>query len=167
MRSASAMFKGLKVVGPTAVLILGMGQVNWAQLTHDSETRPMAGTEAQTTTVAQKTGSTMRNTAAPCDASENKPEPLAQGAHSVTLSWTASAPVSTSPHDAVVGYFVYRSMRSHDRKAKAINSLPAPDTTCVDRRVKSGKTYYYAVRAVSASGVVSRSSKEIKVHVPR
>jgi hypothetical protein len=87
-------------------------------------------------------------------------------AHVVKLSWNASAPVSKSPRDAIVGYIVYRSTTAHDPNAVAITSSKIPSTTYSDSTVESGKTYYYVTRAVTAGGTLSGPSNEIPVVVP-
>jgi len=86
--------------------------------------------------------------------------------HSVTLSWGVSTPASKMPGDAVVGYNVYRGTKSHDRNAKRINSAPCAGTTYTDREVEAGKTYFYVTRGVTAKGVESGPSNEIKVVIP-
>lgn len=86
--------------------------------------------------------------------------------HSVKLSWGPSTPASKLPRDAVVGYNVYRSTVSHDRNPKQINPKPWPDTTYIDADVEAGKTYFYVTRGVTAKGVESGPSNEVKVVMP-
>ena len=86
--------------------------------------------------------------------------------HSVKLSWAASVPASKLPRDAVVGYNVYRSTKSHDRYPQRINSALCAGTTFTDPKVESGKTYFYVTRGATAKGVESASSTEIKVVIP-
>jgi hypothetical protein len=85
--------------------------------------------------------------------------------HSVKLSWVASVPASKSTRDAVVGYNVYRSTKSHDRNPKRINTKPCPGTTYTDTDVEAGKTYFYVTRGVAANGTESGPSNEIKVTI--
>jgi hypothetical protein len=86
--------------------------------------------------------------------------------HTVKLSWRASTPASTLPRDAVAGYNVYRSTRAYDRNPKRINSTPCAGTTYTDQDVEAGKTYFYVTRSVTAKGVESGPSNQIKVVVP-
>ena len=86
--------------------------------------------------------------------------------HSVKLSWAASVPASKSARDAVVGYNVYRSTKSHDRNAKRINSAVCVGTTFTDPDAEAGNTYFYVTRGVNAKGVESGPSNEVKVVMP-
>ena len=88
------------------------------------------------------------------------------GAHTVTLSWKEGVPGSALLHDAVIGYMVYRSAKPHDSSALPMNIGPMTDTACVDTHVAPGETYYYVTRAVSASGVISGPSNEVRVQIP-
>jgi hypothetical protein len=85
---------------------------------------------------------------------------------SVTLSWGGSAPASMMPRDAVVGYNVYRSEVSHDHSPKRINSALCASTTYTDSEVEAGKTYFYVTRGVTAKGVESGPSNEVKAMMP-
>ena len=87
--------------------------------------------------------------------------------HSVTLSWKASVPVSTSPRDAIRGYYVFRSLKSgaHTDRDR-ISTLPLAGTRCIDLTVEPRTTYYYVVRALAAGGVQSVVSTEIKAVIP-
>lgn len=93
----------------------------------------------------------------------------AQGSrqHTVKLTWKPSVPASKLPRDAIKGYNIYRSRKSHDRNAKLLNSSPVPDTSYVDSNVEHGKVYYYVVRGVNARGTLSGPSIEIRVEIPR
>lgn len=86
--------------------------------------------------------------------------------HKVKLTWGVSVPASKSSRDAVVGYNVYRSTATHDRNPKRITSKPCPGTTYTDAEVEAGKTYFYVTRGVTADGVESGPSNEIKVVIP-
>jgi hypothetical protein len=86
--------------------------------------------------------------------------------HSVKLSWAASVPASKKAGDAVVGYNVYRSTKSHDRNPKRINATACVGTTYTDPDVEAGKTYFYVTRGVTAKGVESGPSNEVKVVMP-
>jgi predicted phage tail protein len=85
---------------------------------------------------------------------------------SVKLSWAASVPVGKLPRDAIVGYNVYRSTKSHDRNSKRINSALCASTSFTDPEVESGKTYFYVTRGVNAKGMESPPSNEAKVVIP-
>jgi hypothetical protein len=91
---------------------------------------------------------------------------VAVNKHSVKLSWAASLPASKEARDAVVGYNIYRSTKSHDRNAKRINAAVCAGTTYTDPEVEAGKTYFYVTRGVTAKGVESGPSNEIKVVMP-
>jgi hypothetical protein len=86
--------------------------------------------------------------------------------HSVKLSWAASVPASKLARDAVVGYNIYRSTKSHDHNAKRINAAVCVGTIYTDPEVEAGKTYFYVTRGVTAKGVESGPSNEIKVVMP-
>jgi hypothetical protein len=87
--------------------------------------------------------------------------------HSVTLSWNASVPSSTSPRDAITGYYVFRSLKSKSYAERdQINKFPLTGTQCLDATVVPKTTYYYVVKAVAQSGVQSVVSQEIKAVIP-
>jgi fibronectin type 3 domain-containing protein len=88
--------------------------------------------------------------------------------HSVRLTWGASVPATKSLRDAVIRYNIYRSNK-HKVKCIAANniaSLVGPVTSYIDTQVQAGKTYYYVVTAVSASGIESGRSNEVKAPIP-
>jgi len=80
-------------------------------------------------------------------------------AHSVDLSWTASA----SPK--AVGYNIYRSTSPSGPFTK-INSTPVFKTKYTDTTVVSGMTYYYAATSVDSDGHESAFSEVVQVDVP-
>lgn len=84
--------------------------------------------------------------------------------HGVKLSWNASIPASNSPADAVQGYSVYR--RDPGKGYEKINTKLIRGTSCVDYLVKTGHTYYYETKAVSANGAVSKPSAEVRAVIP-
>ena len=87
--------------------------------------------------------------------------------HSVTLSWNASVPASNSARDAIKGYYVYRSLKSHTyAERNKISESLLQGTRCVDARVEARKTYFYVVKAVTEAGTQSNSSIETKAVVP-
>ena len=87
--------------------------------------------------------------------------------HSVTLSWKASVPRSSSQQDAIQGYYVYRSgtSKSYDDSSR-MNSEPLPGTQCIDTAVAPRGQYFYVVRAIAASGMKSDPSNEAPVVIP-
>lgn len=87
-----------------------------------------------------------------------------KGSHTVILSWTASA--SDSKHADAVGYCIYRTTGRKEAPAERVNSIPLPVTSCVDDVVADGQKYYYVVRAISAKGVTSGSSKTVPARIP-
>ena len=85
----------------------------------------------------------------------------AAGAHSVTLTWTAS----TSPN--IAGYNIYRGTTSLSGPYPTlVNSGLITTTTYVDTSVVGGQTYYYAATAVNTSGVASGDSTPATAVVP-
>jgi hypothetical protein len=93
--------------------------------------------------------------------------PLSPHPHSITLFWNAVFPKSTSPRDAIKGYYVYRSLTSHTYpESTRISEAPLRGTRCVDTNVEPRKTYFYVVKAVTEAGKQSGSSIEIRAVVP-
>ena len=87
--------------------------------------------------------------------------------HSVTLSWKASVPISTSPRDAIRGYYVFRSLKSETYTDRdRISVLPLVGTRCRDATVEPRRTYYYVVKSLAESGAQSMVSAEIKAVIP-
>jgi hypothetical protein len=84
---------------------------------------------------------------------------VAGTAHSVSLSWVASA----SPN--VVGYKVYRGTASGGPYT-LLNPAVVSGTTFTDTTVGAGQTYYYAVTAVDSSNNASVYSNEAAAVVP-
>ena len=79
-------------------------------------------------------------------------------AHSVTLTWTASA-------STVSGYEVFRSTVSGGPYT-VLNSTPDATTTYADMSVQATQKYYYVVTSVDSSGVESAYSSEVSALVP-
>jgi hypothetical protein len=77
--------------------------------------------------------------------------------HSVNLNWRAST--STG----VAGYNVYRSTVSGGYYALLGN---VSGFTYSDQSVQSGTTYFYAVKAVSSSGLLSTFSNQVQAVIP-
>jgi len=82
----------------------------------------------------------------------------------VRLLWNASIPASNSPADAIQGYNIYR--RKRGEKYEKINTDLIRGTSCVDYLVKTGQTYYYETKAISANGAVSQPSPEVRAVIP-
>ena len=78
--------------------------------------------------------------------------------HTVTLTWKGST-------SRVAGYNVYRSMIP-GRNYVRINTSLVQELTYKDNTVESGKTYYYATRAVDARGYESVNSNETSAAIP-
>jgi fibronectin type 3 domain-containing protein len=109
---------------------------------------------------------------APSSSEKGKASALSENhPHSVTLSWKASVPAAPLPEDAVTSYRVYRS------GSKKVQQIPAnriecafvSATSCVDKNVEPGRTYYYVATTVVKKGkyeIESARSKPIKVKVP-
>lgn len=80
------------------------------------------------------------------------------GAHTVSLSWTAS----TTPS---VNYNIYRATTSGGYTTP-LNSSPIPGTTFSDCSVTPGLTYYYVIRSVDSTGMESGNSTEVVATIP-
>lgn len=80
-------------------------------------------------------------------------------AGNVRLAWDAS------PQESVAGYYVYRSAES-GKGFTRINPFLVRLPRYTDSSVSSGRTYYYAVTAVSNSGLESDFSKEVVAELP-
>lgn len=78
--------------------------------------------------------------------------------HSATLSWTDA-------DSTVTGYNLYRSTVSGGPYIKLDSALVAA-TTSTDTAVQAGRTYYYVVTSVDASGVESAYSTEASATIP-
>jgi fibronectin type 3 domain-containing protein len=83
------------------------------------------------------------------------------GQHAVTLSWQAPASV---PGVTVVGYHVYRSTASGVQYARIAERVSGQRYE--DRKVRSGKTYFYAITALDQVGRESNLSPEVRAEVP-
>jgi hypothetical protein len=78
--------------------------------------------------------------------------------HTVTLTWKGST-------SHVAGYNVYRSITPGGNYAR-INTSLVQGLTFTDNTVESGKTYYYATRAVDTRGHESANSNEASAAIP-
>jgi hypothetical protein len=78
--------------------------------------------------------------------------------HTASLSWSASS-------STVVGYNIYRSVTQGGLYTK-LNGILQTQTTFVDTNLISGKTYYWVVTSVDASGNESGYSNEVAAIVP-
>jgi len=150
----------IRILGTLLAVVLSLAISGIAQV---SGQLPHAPTEGAATTAppAQEVppcASTLSSSSAGRASSRVNPS-----AHSVTLSWKASVPKSSSKQDAIQGYNVYRSLKSNkygDRNR--INAKPLPGTQCVDTAVETRKTYFYVVKAVAGSGRESGPSNQAK-----
>jgi hypothetical protein len=79
-------------------------------------------------------------------------------ASSITLAWDPNS----EPH--LAGYNVYRSNQSGSFPSTPLNGTLLRTTSFTDSTTASG-TYYYVIRAVSASGGESASSNQVQVTV--
>jgi len=87
--------------------------------------------------------------------------------HSVTLSWNAAVPASSSALDTIKGYYVYRSVESQTySESNRLSQSVLAGTRCVDTTVEAQKTYFYVVEAIAAGGKRSGFSVEVKAVVP-
>jgi hypothetical protein len=96
--------------------------------------------------------------------------------HTVTLSWIASIPATSSLHDTVTSYNVYRNTTIPVAAIpeNKVSCLAILTTSCIDNDVKSGQTYYYVVTAVAAGanggkGAESKPSSpplEVTIKIP-
>ena len=84
---------------------------------------------------------------------------LGQGCHFVSLNWTASTSLD------VTGYAIYRGMRPNDPSPVRLNSVPVAGTSYQDLTVRSGRMYYYTVKAISGERE-SGPSNEAQTTVP-
>lgn len=112
---------------------------------------------------SQASNSSTKITCPPIGASA--PVAASHGGHRVILSWKASAPADAK-HAAASGYCIYRGVKHKDSSPVLVNPIPFPGTACIDDRVENGKKYYYVVRAISAHGVTSAASNEVRAPIP-
>lgn len=95
----------------------------------------------------------------------------AQGAHSVTLSWTASSSAASCTSPCTFGYIVFRGTTSGGENLQ-LNPTPVTGLTYVDSTVtlsSTPTTYYYYIEAVeTTSGVTVNSvpSNEVSATFP-
>lgn len=134
------------------------GQVSGAGAFHPGPERPQAKPQAEADLIPSCSG----DLSAPAAEVPGGSKP-----HSVTLSWKPSLPISTSPRDAIRGYYVFRSLKSGaytDRDR--ISILPLAGTRCIDATVKPRNTYYYVVKSLAENSAESVVSAEIKAVIP-
>lgn len=135
------------------VIVGGVGRVK----NQAAEKAGPPGTKGATTEIPLCSGSPGNRVSA-----QGKPHP-----HSVTLSWKPAVAASNSPRDAILGYYVYRSLASQTyTEANRMSESPLSETRCVDPAVESRKAYYYVVKAVTHGGKRSGYSTEIKAVIP-
>lgn len=153
----------MRILGTILVLIASLATGEIAQVKRQPPPAPTMGA-ADAPTPGQ--------VVPPCaSTSSSSPDghgssPVNPKAHSVTLSWKASIPRSNSKQDAILGYYVYRSMMSnHYADSNKLNTKPLTTTQCVDTAVTPGMTYFYVVKAVTKTGL-SGPSDEAKAPIP-
>lgn len=78
-------------------------------------------------------------------------------AGAIKLAW------DPNPDRSIVGYNIYRSMTPGQYTLPPLNSAPIRTTHFADETVEVEKVYYYTVRSVTASGLESANSSELKV----
>jgi hypothetical protein len=78
--------------------------------------------------------------------------------HSVVLSWT-------DPDTSVAGYNTYSSTVAGGPYVR-MTGTPMTNPTYTDTTVQSGRTYYYVVTALDASGNESANSTEVSALIP-
>ncbi|MFZ0480571.1 MAG: fibronectin type III domain-containing protein [Terriglobales bacterium] len=88
-------------------------------------------------------------------------QPKPQTSHSVTLMWQ---PPKIDAGVSIVGYSVYRRTKADSNYTRIASRVPAPPF--VDRLVRSGQTYFYAVTAMDKSGRESRLSDNVQAKIP-
>jgi hypothetical protein len=95
------------------------------------------------------------------------PPPANPSGHSVKLSWNASVPKSGAKVDSIQGYYIYRSSTSNKyNDSNRINLRPLVGTSCVDTTASPQVKYFYVVKAVAGSGLMSPASNEATVTIP-
>ena len=91
--------------------------------------------------------------------------------HTVKLTWTASAPATKSPGDAVTSYKIYRStsMPVQPIQQNMITCEFISATSCLDKNVDNGVTYNYIATGIAGSGSRSKeslASKPVSATIP-
>jgi hypothetical protein len=84
---------------------------------------------------------------------------LGLGCHFVSLGWKASS------SRGVTGYIIYRGTKPNDPSPVRLNAVPVAGTSYQDVTVRSGRMYYFTVRAVSDVGE-GGPSNEAQVTIP-
>ncbi len=156
---------GIKILATLLAVVLSLATSGIAQV---SEQLPHAPTKGVATTAPPT------QEVPPCawpspisSAAGRAPSQVNPKAHSVTLSWKASPPRSSSKQDAIQGYNVYRSLKSnHYDNTSKINTKLLPGTQCVDTAVEPRRTYFYVVKAVAGSGRESGPSNQATAPIP-
>jgi hypothetical protein len=147
------------VAALVAALLIGVG----IKLRNQSKQAPGAGPA----NIAPRAADAPSCTGVVRSSTGAAPPEATRPVHSVTLSWHAVVPVSSSSRDAIKGYYVYRSLASRNyAESNRISELPVQGTRCVDTTVEPQRTYFYVVKAVTEGGTQSGSSVEIRAVVP-
>lgn len=143
----------LNVLGAFVLMIAGVCLPTAA---YAGQLKPASNTGPQSSSVQAETGKLQTAQAAkePPSCTEMSTQGDVRPSHSVTLSWEAS----TSP--GVVGYNIYRSVKTPDRFSK-INQKPVSTTSCIDYFVQPGQKYYYYVVTSDRPGVPESAHSNI------
>lgn len=88
-------------------------------------------------------------------------QPKPQTSHSVTLTWQRP---KSEAGVSIVGYSIYRRSKAEASYTRIASHISEPPF--VDRLVRSGQTYFYAVTAVDKSGHESPLSDNIEAKIP-
>ena len=154
----------IRVLGAFPALVLYLTISGVAQVGVQPPHAPIEGTA---TTVPPAQDLPPCTSALSSSSAGRAPSQVNPRAHSVTLSWKASVPQSSSKPDAIQGYNVYRSLKSNNyNDHNRINSKPVAGTQCVDMAVEPRNIYFYVVKAVAVSGRESGSSNEARAPIP-
>jgi hypothetical protein len=102
--------------------------------------------------------------ACPAFGSYAVPSSRPETGHKVILSWKRGSRPD-SKRGAPVGYCIYRGTEPN-RIDERLNVLPLAGARCADDSVEDGRKYYYGIRAITAEGVTSSTSRLASVSVP-
>jgi hypothetical protein len=150
-RPARILRNRLGAVGVVAIVLSGVAQV----------TRHLPRTASRGEAAASAPA---RN---PPACGSSSPPPANPSGHSVKLSWNASVPKSSAKTDSIQGYYIYRSLTSNKyNDSNRINLQPLVGTSCVDTTVSPQVKYFYVVKAVAGSGLMSAASNEATAAIP-
>jgi len=154
----------LRVLGALLAAFLSLAISGIAQV---SEQLPHAPTKGVATTAPSAQEAPPCASPSPSSSAGGAPSQVSPKTHSVTLSWKASVPRSSSKQDAIQGYNVYRTLNSNQYdNASKMNTKPLPGTQCVDTAVEPGRTYFYVVKALDRNGSGKESGPSNQATAP-